>query len=143
VSRNPPLSVASTTGLLGVGTGTPVARLEVVTGTDTNDGRPSAFDTKYLTVGTGGATGGAVYISYRLSTTTGYIGCIKPGTANQVLHVQNTGASTGSLLLGSSGTAIGLYGVTATTRQLLATGAGATVDNVITVLQTIGLCRQS
>jgi hypothetical protein len=43
------------------------------------------------------------------------------------------------------GTSIGLsfYGVAAVARQLLATGAGATVDNVITALQALGLVRQS
>lgn len=39
--------------------------------------------------------------------------------------------------------AIGFYGVTPTTRQVLATGAGATVDNVITALQNLGLVSQS
>lgn len=34
-------------------------------------------------------------------------------------------------------------GVNAAPRQLLATGAGHTVDDVITVLQTFGLCKQS
>lgn len=45
----------------------------------------------------------------------------------------------------ASGTApmLGFYGVAATARQVLATGAGATVDNVITALQTLGLVSQS
>lgn len=38
---------------------------------------------------------------------------------------------------------LGFYGVAATARQLLATGAGATVDDVITALQTLGLVKQS
>lgn len=38
---------------------------------------------------------------------------------------------------------IGFYGVTPTTRQVLATGTGKTVDNVITALQTLGLVSQT
>jgi len=45
--------------------------------------------------------------------------------------------------LDHNGTTVGFYGVAPTTRQLLATGAGATVDNVITALQTLGLVKQS
>ena len=41
------------------------------------------------------------------------------------------------------GNKIGFYNVTPTTRQVLATGASATVDDVITVLQTLGLVKQS
>jgi hypothetical protein len=39
--------------------------------------------------------------------------------------------------------AIGFYSVTPVARQLLATGAGHTVDDVITALQNLGLLRQS
>lgn len=45
--------------------------------------------------------------------------------------------------LNHDGTTVGFYGVAPTTRLLLATGAGATVDNVITALQTLGLVKQS
>jgi hypothetical protein len=38
---------------------------------------------------------------------------------------------------------LGFYGVAATARQLLATGAGHTVDDVIAALQALGLVRQS
>lgn len=38
---------------------------------------------------------------------------------------------------------LGFYGVTAIARAVLATGAGATVDNVITALQNLGLVKQS
>ncbi len=41
------------------------------------------------------------------------------------------------------GTNVGFYGVAPVARQLLATGAGATVDQVITALQTLGLLRQT
>lgn len=38
---------------------------------------------------------------------------------------------------------VGFYGVTPITRAVLATGAGATVDNVISALQALGLVKQS
>jgi hypothetical protein len=38
---------------------------------------------------------------------------------------------------------IGFYGATAVAQQVLATGASHTVDDVITFLQTVGLCKQS
>lgn len=38
---------------------------------------------------------------------------------------------------------LGFYNATPVAQQVLATGAGATVDNVISLLQTLGLCKQS
>ena len=46
-------------------------------------------------------------------------------------------------LMASAADKIGFHGATPVAQQLLATGAGATVDNVITALQTLGLLRQS
>ena len=43
----------------------------------------------------------------------------------------------------TGGVKLGFYGQAAVTRQLLATGAGATVDDVITALQNLGLLKQS
>lgn len=46
--------------------------------------------------------------------------------------------------LGSSAShKVGFWGVSPVAQQVLATGAGASVDNVITMLQLIGLCKQS
>jgi hypothetical protein len=44
---------------------------------------------------------------------------------------------------GGSEPAIGFYGVAPVARQLLATGGGATVDQVITALQNLGLLKQA
>ena len=44
---------------------------------------------------------------------------------------------------GASGQKLGFYGATPVTQPLLATGAGHTVDDVITALQQLGLVRQS
>ena len=59
---------------------------------------------------------------------------------------QRTGVGTTATIIEvATGTTpkIGFYGVTTTARQLLATGAAHTVDDVITALQTLGLVKQS
>ena len=61
------------------------------------------------------------------------------GTGAQPLLLGNTNAIT----VGQSAATIGFYGKTAVAQQVLATGAGKTVDNVISFLQTLGLCKQS
>lgn len=43
----------------------------------------------------------------------------------------------------TGGLKLGFYGVTPVARQVLATGAGASVDNVIQALQNLGLVKQS
>jgi hypothetical protein len=43
----------------------------------------------------------------------------------------------------TAGLKLGFYGVAAVARQVLATGAGASVDNVISALQALGLVKQS
>jgi len=43
----------------------------------------------------------------------------------------------------SNSAAMGFHGVTPVARQVLATGAGHTVDDVITALQALGLVKQS
>lgn len=75
--------------------------------------------------------------------------------ADYYLSIQNyfgnvvTQDSSGTTSLGVSGAVsvgnatIGFYGVTPIARAVLATGAGATVDNVITALQNLGLVKQS
>lgn len=63
---------------------------------------------------------------------------------SRVLTVAGTVTMTGaSLALGGASSAIGAYGVTPTVRLVLPTGAGKTVDDVITALQTIGWVKQS
>jgi hypothetical protein len=46
-------------------------------------------------------------------------------------------------LMSSASDKLGFHGTAPIAQQLLATGAGATADNIITVLQNLGLCRQS
>lgn len=54
----------------------------------------------------------------------------------------NVDSTTGSSFGGTS-SKISFYGVTPIVRQVLATGASATVDDVITALQNLGLVKQS
>ena len=49
----------------------------------------------------------------------------------------------GDVALGNATGKLGFYAVTPITRAVLATGGGATVDNVITALQNLGLVKQS
>jgi len=52
-------------------------------------------------------------------------------------------ATTGTKIGTATGQKLGFWNASPVVQQVLATGAGATVDNVISLLQTIGLCRQS
>lgn len=60
-----------------------------------------------------------------------------------------TGATTtnvgqaGDIVVGSSGNKCGFYGNAGSLRQVLATGAGHTVDDVITALQNLNLVSQT
>lgn len=53
------------------------------------------------------------------------------------------GTSTGTKLGTDTAQKLGFWNATPVVQQVLATGTGKTVDNVITFLQTIGLCKQS
>jgi len=61
------------------------------------------------------------------------------------LYASDYGGERTGLQIGANGTepTVGFYGVTPTARQLLATGAGASVDDVIAALQNLGLVKQS
>lgn len=53
-------------------------------------------------------------------------------------------AATSGTKIGTATTQkLGFWNATPVVQQVLATGGGATVDNVITFLQTVGLCKQS
>jgi len=64
--------------------------------------------------------------------------------ADLVLTAYDTAEREGLRIRGDgSEPAIGFYGVTPIARATLATGAGASVDDVITALQNLGLVKQS
>jgi hypothetical protein len=62
-----------------------------------------------------------------------------------ILYATDYGGDREGLRVRGNGTApaIGFYGVAPVARQVLATGTGASVDNVITALQNLGLLAQS
>lgn len=92
------------------------------------------------------APSGSQEIRFRVPTT-GQIFSMATGVmtiANGVNLVAGTTTGTKiGVTGGSSGEKWGFFGAAPIVQPLLATGASATVDNVITVLQNLGLCRQS
>jgi len=53
------------------------------------------------------------------------------------------GTAAGTQLGTATGQKLSFWGVTPVVQQVFATGTGKTVDNLITLLQTLGLCKQS
>lgn len=66
---------------------------------------------------------------------------LRPAIAGGTVEITKADGVTKSIE--SNATGIGFYGVAPVARQVLATGGGATVDQVITALQALGLLRQS
>ncbi len=85
----------------------------------------------------GGAAGGANLINDTAAGVT--YGAGKRSLPFQIIN-KNAHAGIG---IGDSGAKVGFYGVAPIARATLATGGGATVDNVITALQNLGLVKQS
>lgn len=54
-----------------------------------------------------------------------------------------TGTSSGTKIASATGQKLGFWGATPVVQQVFATGTGKTVDNLITLLQTLGICKQS
>ena len=103
-----------------------------------------------LLIGTGGTgssgnlyffTGGLTSSTYiKLTISSGGVFTYKDGV--NFVFGTTTGSQIGTVG-GSGGQKIGFWGATPVIQPLLATGTSKTVDNVITVLQTLGLVRQS
>jgi len=130
-------------GLMCVGgTSIAAAQLEVVTSTDTTNGAPSSYDNKFFTVGEAGATGGKVFLSYRSSSTTGFIGCLTPGTGFRTLFIQTGG---GTLLVGGATTTLGFFAGAGTAKATVsgAKGANAALGSLMTALAGYGLVTDS
>lgn len=66
---------------------------------------------------------------------------LRPAVAGGTVVITKADGTTKAIE--SDATGIGFYGAAPVARQLLATGGGATVDQVITALQALGLLRQS
>jgi len=100
-----------------------------------------------LTVQAGGATAGAtdknggdLILKPGVSTGTGESGVQIQGAIAGSTGTADATITTAMRVLGNK---IGFYNVTPVARQVLATGAGATADDVITALQNLGLVSQS
>jgi len=103
------------------------------------------------TTGEGGVGGSLIFATYAASGTTNTIGNLTTRLtldttglltfADAVDMAFNT--TTGTKIGTATGQKIGFWNATPVVQQVLATGGGATVDNVISLLQTLGLCKQS
>lgn len=97
------------------------------------------------TIGTNKGTGGGTARDLALATddtvrlTFGAAGSMTITDANNVA----VGTTTGTKIGTATGQKLGFWNATPVVQQVLATGAGATVDNVISLLQTLGLCKQA
>lgn len=78
-------------------------------------------------------TGGVIRVTYGASG----------GETKAEGHNVTLGTTTGTKIGTATGQKLAFWDATPVVQQVLATGGGATVDNVITLLQTLGLCKQS
>ena len=100
--------------------------------------------------GRGGA-GGSLILSTYDTASTGVIGTLRTrltlDTAGLLTFADAVdmafNATTGTKIGTATTQKIGFWNATPVVQQILATGGGATVDNVISLLQTLGLCKQS
>jgi hypothetical protein len=74
---------------------------------------------------------------------TDYDGSNQANLADRKFRNYLTDTTTGSKIGTSTSQKFGFWNATPVVQQVLATGAGASVDNVISLLQTLGLCRQT
>jgi hypothetical protein len=66
---------------------------------------------------------------------------LRPAVAGGSVEITKADGTTKAIE--SNATGLGFYGVAPVARQVLATGGGATADNIITALQALGLLAQS
>lgn len=133
-------------------------RLSAVTSVDMTDGFGSAF--MFLLRDNAGVDNNvADFAAVRDGADNSAALVFRPysgGTATERMRISASGAvsfseggnlvfgtTTGTKIGTATGQKIGFWNATPVVQQVLATGAGATVDNVITLLQTLGLCKQS
>lgn len=117
--------------IYGTGSGDMIEWRDDLTGTVRMQLWATAGSGGFLDTNTGllGLSGGNVWIVAGAAGT-GYIE-MKVGSGGPVLFKAENGGK------------IAFHGVATVAQQLLATGAGATVDNVISALQALGLVRQT
>jgi len=101
------------------------------------NGRGAAGGSLILSTFTTAGAGTAGTLTTRLTLDTS--GLLTFADAVNMAFNTTTGTKIGT----ATGQKIGFWNATPVVQQILATGAGATVDNVISLLQTLGLCKQS
>ena len=130
-------------GQVGIGVATtPAGTLEIVVPSDTTQGVPTVYDAKFVTVGTGGATGNGIFFSWYTAGATGHIGARQPGTAQRTLYLQAGG---GTLILGGSSTTLAYFAGSGTTKATVtgAKGSNAALASLMTALAGYGLVTDS
>jgi hypothetical protein len=145
------------TGNVGIGTTAPATMLHAVSTTATTNAVANVLTLGANVTSTGvGAAGLGAAVLFTMETTTTtdtsaasvqaiiYEATHATRKFDLVLNAYDTAIREGLRIRGDgSGPAIGFYGVAPIARAILATGAGATVDNIITALQNLGLVKQS
>lgn len=91
---------------------------------------------------TGGGTSGGITFGTDVQLYRSAANTLTLADADNLAFGTTTGTKIGTVG-GAAGQKIAFYGSTPIVQPVLATGAGATVDNVITALQNLGLVRQS
>ena len=143
------------TGRMGIGTTSPATKLHALTTDTATNAVTNVVTVGHNTSGTAAAGLGAGLLYQLESSTTAaqdaariqalwYEATHATRKADLVLTAYDTAEREGLRIRGAgSAPAIGFYGVTPIERATLATGAGASVDHVITALQNLGLVKQS
>lgn len=143
------------TGYLGIGTTSPATLLHGLLTSSATNSVTSVVTIGHDTSGTAAAGFGAGLLFQLESSTTAaqnaalisalwYEATHATRKADLVLSAYDTAVREGLRIRGNgSEPAVGFYGVTPIARATLATGAGASVDDVITALQNLGLVKQS
>jgi len=154
-----PTVVYLVTGEMGVGLTAPLAQLHVVDTTTTTNAvlEVQRIEARVSTASTGGAAGFGVGQGFFAETatdatyqqqgliSTSWIDATNASRKAKIsLSAYDTAVRLGFEIEASgSESKIGFHGVAPIVRAVLATGAGATVDNVITALQNLGLVKQA
>lgn len=102
----------------------------------------SSGTSRVLTIDYGGVQGGTKTAAMSVPITSGNVtfgGGITLADAGNIVIDVTTGTKLGT----ATGQKLGFWNQTPVVQQVLATGASHTVDDVITFMQTVGLCKQS
>lgn len=142
-SGNRPASSAAPTagwlsGTSGSGTNIAGGALNLAAGRGTGSGAGGSINLYTSIAGASGSTASTAVVVLSVQSA---------GTAGRVVLTDAVDISVGTTNGTKIGTAntqkLGFWNATPVVQQVLATGASATVDDVIALLQTLGLCKQA